>query len=384
MISVVRSWWERYRRVGLSGAVVLMGALAAYRLGYAFARLLWNYGDWANVDIRFFHRLVHGWFAGQPIPGSVYPPAARWLWAVTSIAAVGWLTHLVVRQSGATRPLERWFVGLLPLSMYATSATIGNGQLAVHLLPALLAGTLLLAGKRGRGTDLLAALLILFALIKPTISAPFFWIVIFSFGSLGPAATVVAGYVGLTLLAALLRNPEVAPEIVKNSVEKGVEGVAIGSAEIGGGFANLHDWLTALGLERWNLAGSLAILLVFGFWAFRHRRIDLWVLLGVAALVSRFWAYHRLHDDLVILIPMITLFRIAQGRSSVGGAAATGAGILLALAWLGSMAPAGLLFASPPLNLMFDAGQTVVWLCLLAFLIWVARRERSAGPAAAG
>ena len=64
---------------------------------------------------------------------------------------------LVLRESKAITPLERVFVALMPLSMYATGATIGNGQLIIHLLPALLFGLLLLYSRpSGWRTDLLA------------------------------------------------------------------------------------------------------------------------------------------------------------------------------------------------------------------------------------
>ena len=37
---------------------------------------------------------------------------------------------------------ERLFIALVPLSMYAFGATIGNGQFGVHLAPLLLAAIL--------------------------------------------------------------------------------------------------------------------------------------------------------------------------------------------------------------------------------------------------
>jgi hypothetical protein len=368
-----------------------MGALAIYRMGYATARLIFNHGDWANIDIRLFHGLVQAWFGGDALSGSVYPPAsyallwpllgwleispARWLWAITSVATLAWLALIVLREGRGTDGSQRWFLGLIPFAMYATSATIGNGQLALHLLAPLLAGILVLYARRGLGYELLAAGLILFSLVKPTVSAPFFWIVIFCMGSIRPAALVVGGYLGLTGLAALLRDPPL-PTVVGESFDSGVEGVAIGSAEIGGGFANVHDWLTSLGLAEWNLAASLVMLVGLGWWTFRNRTLDPWLLMGVAALVSRFWAYHRLHDDLVILVPMITLFRIAQRSDSPQ--TATIAGLLLAATWAGSMVPAGLFFAPPPLGVLFEVGQTVIWASVLIYLLAFARTARVA------
>ena len=383
--------WNRHRRTAIGLAVAAMVAIALYRLGFASARLLFNYGDWANIDIRLFHGLVHAWFAGEPLRGSVYPPAtyallwpflgwleiesARWLWAMTSAGALGWLARIAVREGGPSDLPQRLFLGLIPFAMYATSATIGNGQLALHVMPPLIAGTLLVHRRRDFASDCVAAGFILLSLVKPTVSAPFFWVVVFCVGSVRPAAMVVGGYLGLTGLAALLRDPPL-PTVVQESIDSGVEGLAIGSAELGGGFANLHDWLTALGLAEWNLAASLVSLGALGIWVFRHRGIDPWILLGVSALVSRFWAYHRLHDDLVIIVPMIALFRIAQHPGS--GPTAGWAGILLIGTWAGSMVPAGLLFAPPPIDSLFEIGQTAVWASVLGYLLWFARGEPAA------
>ena len=115
---------------------------------------------------------------------------------------LGWLISLTIRESGALTRLERFFVAFIPLSMYATGATIGNGQLIVHLLPLLVAGLLILHHQPyGWRKDLLAAAFVLTALVKPSISAPFFWIVLFVPGRLRPAFFMVLGCVLLTLFA---------------------------------------------------------------------------------------------------------------------------------------------------------------------------------------
>ena len=91
-----------------------------------------------------------------------------------------WLVYLVVKESNADKPLELVFVALIPLSMNATGSTIGNGQLTVHIVPALLAGLLLLQERRQSWSkDILASIFVLFALVKPSVTVPFFWIVLF-------------------------------------------------------------------------------------------------------------------------------------------------------------------------------------------------------------
>ena len=50
-----------------------------------------------------------------------------------------------------------------------------------------------------------------------------------------------------------------------------------------------------------------------GVWLYRHRRVDLWLQLGVIAVVARLWAYHRLYDDVLVVLALVALFRIATG-----------------------------------------------------------------------
>ena len=137
------------------------------------------------------------WFAGLPVyedEDAIYPPAsylmlwpllgwltldqARWLWALTSMVAMIWLMILIVRESEARGP-ERLFIALLVPSIYATGATIGNGQLILHLLPPLITGILLIRRKVTWLHDLLITLCFLVALAKPAVAAPFLWILLF-------------------------------------------------------------------------------------------------------------------------------------------------------------------------------------------------------------
>jgi len=66
-------------------------------------------------------------------------------------------------------------IALIPLSMNATGICVGNGQLAMFILPLLIAVlSLARTAERGWRTDLSIILLFLLALVKPTFSAPFF------------------------------------------------------------------------------------------------------------------------------------------------------------------------------------------------------------------
>jgi len=62
--------------------------------------------------------------------------------------------------------------------------------------------------------------------------------------------------------------------------------------------------------------------------------------MAVAALTARFWTYHRWYDDLLILIPMIALFRIAKEAETED--LSTWAGVLVGVGVVAMIAPGGL------------------------------------------
>jgi hypothetical protein len=378
-------------------AIALMIIATSLRVEFGFSRLLGEQAPTGAIDLKLRYDEVHSWFAGSLVYGelkkAVYPPAsyvilwsflgwstltsARWLWAATTVVALGWFAYLIVRESRADTLLEGIFVGLLPFSMYATSVAIGNGQLIIPLLPALVAGLVLLHDRqRGWQAHLLAAVLVLLTLVSPTIAAPFFWMVMFVPNTLWPAGLVLLGYSILTLLAVSFQwaGPV---SLLHDWSASAVGGASWGAMR--GGYANLHSWLAAFGLQMWNRPASLLVLAALGIWTYHHRHRDLWLLLGITALVARLWTYHRLYDDLLIVLPMITLFRIAKQSPSADRSGVV-AGVLLAASWVAVLSPPHLLLCPPPWNWLFQAEQTVVWVAVLAFLLDQARREKIETP----
>ncbi len=115
-----------------------------------------------------------------------------------------WLCRLIMRESKARTPLERIFATLMLLSMNAARVAIGNGQLILHLLPLLISVALILTKKDPPtwSNHFLAAGIFLIALVKPNVTAPFFWLVLFLPGSVWPAVLVVTGYIALSLISA--------------------------------------------------------------------------------------------------------------------------------------------------------------------------------------
>lgn len=390
---MLRNWWLEFGKMLLRFAIALMAVAALVWLGYQFWRLLWEADPiWASspvgaVDLMMRYDEVHGWFSGRPVyggPNAGYPPAsfvllwpllgwlelspARWLWAVASAAALVWLIYLLIQDSGAETTLERVFVALIPLALYPTGATIGNGQLIVLLLPALVAALTRLQRQRGWRDDLFAASLMLIALVKPSVSVPFFWILLFVPRTWRPAALVVAGYLALTLFAALFQDSSLIA--ILREWLAGVSGLASW-----GGYANLHALLAALQLENWSLPASMFLLVALGAWIYRHREADPWLLLGVTAFVTRFWTYHGWYDDLLILLPMIALFRVAKRSSDERQGVV--AGIIFACTLLVMLAPGGLYLLPPPWKTLYVIAQVLVWFVGLIFLLDLTRRDRS-------
>lgn len=390
----ISEWWNERHNSALHAAAAIMFLAALVWLSYEFWRLLWQQGRWGAIDLRIYQRLVLGWFAGNPIYAqfrdAVHPPAtyaivwpllgwlpftsARWLWAATTLPMLGWLTYLVVRESGADSRSERLFVALVPCSMYATGAAIGNGQLIIHILPVLVAGLLFLRERqRPWHTDLLIASLILLAFVKPSISVPFFWIVLFVAHSLWPALLVGIGYLAVTLFAASFQKADLATLIQQWTSRSSALAVEPGYGNV----SNLHIWLATLGLNEWILPISVLVLVALGTWIYYYRDVDLWLLLGVTGYVTRYWTYHRWYDDLLILLPMVAMFAIAKQRPTNDGTGVL-AGILLAVTMLAMLAPGGLFLFPTPWDTLYVVGQNMVWISGLGFLIYQAARDKNA------
>ena len=188
------------------------------------------------------------------------------------------------------------FVALIPLAIYPSGATTGKGQLAIHILPLLLTSLILLRQPDPDWhKDLLGAFLFLIALVKPSVSVPFFWLVLFVPGRLRPTMFVVLGYVGLTWLTSLFQ-PAGPIQFLYDWQTLARAGIDWG-AQTGGGVNNLPGWLGFQDVLSGNMAFSLILLMGLGVWTYFHRRADLWILRGVTAVVARFWTYHRWYDE---------------------------------------------------------------------------------------
>ena len=284
----------------LAAAAVLMLVMSAMMLTARFTRLIST--PTGAVDLRYYFDWAHLWFQGQPVyalpEGPEYPPAsmpifwllvgwlsfdqARLWWAMIDVVALAGLAIGFVRLSGAEGLARRAFVALMLPSMTPTGAAVGNGQLILHVLPILLIALFVLPRRApGWRRDIVAGLLLAVTLVKPTISAPFFWVAWLTCGM--RAVVLAAGaYVGLTLFAAAFQDAALW-DLLKASIANGASQAAL-TVDV-----NVHFGLRLLGLNAWMVPASALALGGLGVWTYRHRRLDVWVLLGVAALVARLW-----------------------------------------------------------------------------------------------
>lgn len=370
--------------------IAIMTTISVIWLSYEFWRLLWQTGEWGAVDLRLRYKEVTAFFEGIPvykeIGHAVYPPATYiilwpflgWLseanvrvfWALTTVIFLIVLICQMLYESRSKILPQKVFWALLPLSMYATGATIGNGQLAVHIIPCLLGCFFLLQKhKRSWSQNFLAAILMIFALVKPTISIPFFWI--FVVKSLPAAFLVTVEYILLTVFASLFQPGYGPVELFGAWLTMGEQGASFGATKGEGSLItniSAHSILGAFDLSDWNRFVSSAILLILGIWIYQNKHRDIWILASVAAIVSKFWIYHGWYDDLILLLPMITLLKISvqftfNQRQRYFGK------LLFTAMFLFTLAPGGIYLFPEPWNFVYLILQTIILCTVLLFLI---------------
>ena len=384
----------------LNVALAALVGVALVWLGYQFWRLLFQPSPAGAVDLLLRHGECQEWFRGVPIydtrVDAVYPPASYlmlwpllgWLspgamrifWVLPTVLSIAWLCCLAVRYGGVADARYRRLLWVLPLATYPVGATVGNGQLSILVVATLFAGTAMLArSARSWGRDLWSAGLILLALIKPSVAAYFFWIPLFVPGGLRVACLVLAGYVLLTVGAALAQDQGVY-ELMEAWLRRAASGIEWGSSQGGGAITkgalritgiNLQSVLSVLG-ER-GLIGVLAPvpIVLLGAWVLWRRAADMGRLLGVTAIVARFASYHGWYDDVLLLLPLVALI-----RESHAGACPRERAFATWLALAGTLfllAPGGTYSLPQGLANLYAIAQAGCWVTVLVFLVRTTR-----------
>ncbi|HUF71081.1 MAG TPA: glycosyltransferase family 87 protein [Longimicrobiales bacterium] len=374
--------------------VAVAGVIAALRVGFGVRRLLFPTHEYDGGDLVLRWREVQAWFEGAAVYGTIgsadYPPASypmfwpfigwtdiavgRWIWAAATLVSLALLVRLLVRESGAVgRPL-RLAVVLLPLIGYATHSTLANGQVGILVVAALLGGVLILVRSNGAGSDLVGSSLVVASLVKPTLSVPLVWVAFLVPKRLRPAALIVSGYVGLTLLASSFQQTGPV-DLVRGWLGQS-DMVNLGATRF-----NLQSSLASGGGEHLFLPAVLAVCAITGWWVYRHRNVDVWLLLGVTSFVALLWSYHRPFDDVIVLLPTLAMLRVAMhapdgGRRNVAIVLASGLALLAIEHPQTRLMAHGLLTTSiEALVHAMDNIRVAVWLAAAAFLIREAHLE---------
>ena len=382
----------RWGEMAWLGLAIVVAGLAAYRAQLALSMYFAGSGDQPAGDLLRRWDEVHRWFAGRPVygalPDAIYPPAsylllwpfvgwlptwgARLLFGGLELAGLAWLGGQLLRIGRVTPPRERalWVISLVAFE--ATTYALAFGQLVLILLP-LLVWTAIAAGERPRraGRTVLVTVAAIAALVKPTIAAPFVWLVVLAEGLPWAAVAAAGAYAALTVVAARFQ-PAGLPALALQWLD------AAQRRTTTIGEANVHTWARQLGAPALGLAASVAVLAWFCAWTFGHRRDDPFFLAAVAALVARVWAYHLSYDDLLLLVPMAWIHRTAV-ESAAPGMPSRWARAGLCYCWLVLLAPGA--FALFPLTAqtILEAARDVMIVALAAMLFGLRGRARQTG-----
>ncbi|MHC4263073.1 MAG: glycosyltransferase 87 family protein [Planctomycetota bacterium] len=406
----------------LVGLLLLLGLVFG---GYQSWRALEEPGPRGAIDLRNRFVETEAWFEGKKVYAryhdAMYPPAsyallapaivpfkfptARIVWFCFELLCVVAIVLALIHACGARAPNERRLWAFMVLGTYPLGASIGNGQLGAPTLAALLGMAVLLgvsdtAQRVAWGRGVLAACLLLVALAKPTLAAPFFWVLLVR-GGWRAAVACVLGYVALTfaaswpqdagpidLLRDWVRRAEIGARYGASVGEGAIKVVTEGGGGGGGGgrssglritHVNAHSLLSAFGLAKHGALVTLAALAALGAWVGVFRRAHLWVLIGSAGVVARSMSYHAWYDDVVLILPLVALWRLAKGLDHTSPALRRAARLLFGLDLALLLAPGGI-YALPrvPANIVAVTHALALLATLVLFAAVARRRENDA------
>ncbi|MEO8502657.1 MAG: hypothetical protein ABI609_02060 [Acidobacteriota bacterium] len=364
---------------GLLAAIVALGA----RRVVIQSRALIGGPYPAAGDFRSRYIETQAWFDGDDVyrlAGADYPPAtyvvlwpftrpwslpaARAVWCLTSLLSTAALSLLFA--TALAPGVARTMASILPWVASPTAIAMGVGQLGLSIVAAALGAVLLCRRAPSPMSLSIASLLLVFALVKPSVGAPLALATLAT-----PTGWVVAG-LGTTLYAAATGF---ACHLQPTSLSACVTDWARnGLVWVNTGYGNAATWAYRFGRSDWVLPLAALILLAAVAWLWSARAADAWTQIGVLACVARLWTYHYVADDVLIYLPMVALLRqvtrMPAGERWPWSAPLVAAALVLLLPtrWRDQG-------AWPVLG---PAANTFALLGLLAALVLLERRGRSA------
>jgi hypothetical protein len=87
------------------------------------------------------------------------------------------------------------------------------------------------------------------------------------------------------------------------------------------------------------------------------------------------WSYHRWYDDILLLIPMITLFRLT--KTNLPASRRRAASVLFWTGLITMLAPGGLYLLPGIWPKVYTTWETLLWLVYLWFLVKACAEERA-------
>jgi len=325
-------------RVAVALLALSLAAVALNALVPAFGALV-GPPETGGIDLQSRAAEVSRLWSGQSPYGlgnasssAVYPPASyvmltplawlpyeilKWLWAGSAVGCLLWLGWLAGRVAGARGPEQVALAGFVPASIAGVAYGVQNGQLHVHVVAALVGAALLLLRSRpSLRSDLLGGVLLLFALVKPTVAGPFCLLLLARRDRVPVLVGLTAAYCVLTAVGGLVTGEGL--QILTDWLHRARGGASFGA---GGSYGNVHAWSAMLGLSRFDPVATVIVVagvVGFAFSGRAARAVDgeRWGALAVVALGARVAVYHQDYDDtLLIGVQLALLARWGRGRS---------------------------------------------------------------------
>jgi hypothetical protein len=141
------------------------------------------------------------------------------------------------------------------------------------------------------------------------------------------------------------------------------------------GHSNLQKWVSMAGYPGLKFPLSMGLLGLLGIWLFIHRKIDIWIQIGVAAFVAHIWAYHRSFDDLIQILSLVGLYRIA-GNERERETFRIASAVFFVLCWAALLIPARLFDARTESANVIEGTQIAIFAATCAFMIIAGHRAR--------
>jgi hypothetical protein len=292
---------------------------------------------------------------------------ARWIWAALSVVLLAAFAWVLWKESEDRPMAERAWLAALPLAGYATHGMLVTGQVTALSIVCMVIGTLILVRGGELLHDVLGAALVIVGLVKPTLGVPLVWVAMLAPRRWRPALFIAGGYAAITIAAAAFQ-PDDLLALVAGWLGQSDD------VNLRASYGNVQWALAHFGMQFAFLPVALAIVALSGYWVYRHRSRDPWQLLGAMAIVARLLTYHRSFDDLLLVLPIVALARLAARRDGRLGLVAGGLAVAL---WLGTLAPRFLLANASAALAALNLALPALWIVALACLCLTAERERA-------